>query len=260
MKRGWSRSIVMFLVSSGLLVLLACSVFPTTSPTPIPPTHYGAFLQKGDLAVKMEEYPGGPPSYDADGIPTTSESQPLVLLWHPDANLTLLVLADEERGGGLPYDATPRDGGVLEIRPKEPLDPGVYCLAQGSPILPPSLILHWCFYCDPEVATTPGQSKSTSAEEPPVVPPTVEDSQASDVGVGTILGELPQNYGCFATTSCSLQLLALSETFHPYHLCGMYWGRPRVLSSKRIEYWRRQRRERTVATALTTYLQGHHCW
>lgn len=110
------------------------------------PPHYGVFLKKGSSFVEMEAFQGGPPSLDVEGIPTASDSQPLIVMWSPEVDLGLLVLVDEQRGGSIAYDVAPGDEeGILEIRPGDPLDPGVYCFHQGNPMLPASRLPVWCF-------------------------------------------------------------------------------------------------------------------
>lgn len=216
MKQRWIALIVAFLI---LIPSLACTLSPAASPTPATPPHYGAFLQKADLAVEMKEYPGGPPSYDAEGIPPTSEPKPIMILWHPDTNLTLLSVVDEEGGSQIGYDAAPRDGGVLEIQPKEPLDRGVYCLVQGNPALAPSTILHWCFYCDARGVGTP-TTTPTSAQGSPELPAAPPEGEPSRAGSGTVIGELSEPRWPEGLRT-HLRLLALSEAFHPYEVCGM---------------------------------------
>jgi hypothetical protein len=117
----------------------------------IEPPHVGVFLKRSayllnwssDL-VEMVEFKGVPDSYDVEGIPSSHNRRPVIVMWYPEVNIDLLSLVDRE-GEQVPYDVT-QQGEFLEIRPTNPLeDLGIYCLVQGDPTLPDSSIPYWCF-------------------------------------------------------------------------------------------------------------------
>ena len=109
------------------------------------PPYYGAFLKDGRDLVELTEMRavGVPRSGDLDGVPIASDSQPVIVLWKPDTRLQYLQFFSISPRQELRYNADPKDEGIVDLRPVDPLDPGRYCFIQGDPLgmgLPA-----WCF-------------------------------------------------------------------------------------------------------------------
>lgn len=124
---------------SVLLILSACSGQNPELP------YFGAFLVDGDDLIELEQGTafGVPRFGELDGVPVSSDSQPIVLLWQPDTQLQYLQFFSVSPKEELDYTANPKDEAVLELQPRTTLDPGRYCFIQGDPLgmgLP-----MWCF-------------------------------------------------------------------------------------------------------------------
>ena len=109
------------------------------------PPYYGAFIKDGSDLIELTEMQafGVPRSNELDGIPIAPDSQPVIVLWQPDTRLQYLQLFSTSPRQELLYNADPKDEGIIELRPADPLDPGRYCFIQGDPLgmgLPA-----WCF-------------------------------------------------------------------------------------------------------------------
>ncbi len=138
MKRRWITTL-------GIVLILAAQL-SCRGPGSSKPPHYGGFLKDGSRLIEMEQYNGGPVDFNDRGIPEAPDSHPSIVLWYEEANTSNLRLRQGIGVGmPIPYDVTPQEEGILEIRPEDPLDPGVYCLVQGDPLKSPIEIPYWCF-------------------------------------------------------------------------------------------------------------------
>lgn len=135
MKRGILIAVLGFTLS---FMFLACRGSSK-------PPHLGVFLKEGNSYVEMAQFKGGPSSTVAGGIPTAADPHPVIVMWYPEVNLDLLGMKPLGGGRQIRFDVKLIEEGVLEIRSIDPLNPGVYCLAQGNPLMPSALIPHWCF-------------------------------------------------------------------------------------------------------------------
>lgn len=127
-------------LASLLLLVSACG-----SSNARPP-HYGVYLREGAKLVEMERFRELPDPNIIEGIPTTKDTQPAIIVWLDQVNLQWLVLGPASgEGDEIEYDATPQSDGVLELHPSRPLTPGRYCLIQGDPLGVPGQFPIWCF-------------------------------------------------------------------------------------------------------------------
>jgi len=108
-----------------------------------------AGLLAGDLVVRVDNV----------GVSTVSEAMQrmrgpvdksvTVTVQRPPQNQVLTVeitrVPIDVAGQTVKFDVTPKEDGMLEIRPRSPLSPGMYCFGAGSFIAPASMIPHWCF-------------------------------------------------------------------------------------------------------------------
>ena len=109
------------------------------------PPYYGAFLQQGRSLVELseDEFFGIPRASSFDQLQTTNDSIPVVLLWRPDTRLEYLTFYSITGRKEVRYNATSKDDGIVELRPAQTLDPGIYCYIQGNPLA--AFLLGWCF-------------------------------------------------------------------------------------------------------------------
>ena len=129
---------VVFLLVMLALILTACGGDKK-------PPYFGAFMKDGGDLVELTEMQafGVPNSNELDGVPIAPNSQPVIVLWKPDTRLQYLQFFSTNPRQELRYNADPKDEGIIELQPVDPLDPGRYCFIQGNPLgmgLPA-----WCF-------------------------------------------------------------------------------------------------------------------
>ena len=122
-----------------LFVLSLCSCGEKAPP------HYGAFLKDGGNFIELPELEvfGRITERDVAGAPVAPDSHPVVALWRQGTRLEYLMLYQINPFEELRYTADPKDDGVINLRPVDPLQPGYYCYYQGDPLgmgLPA-----WCF-------------------------------------------------------------------------------------------------------------------
>lgn len=75
-------------------------------------------------------------------LPSSADTQPIVILWMPDTQLEYLRLASTANES-FDFTAAPIENGALELQPAEPLEPGRYCYRQGDPLA--MALATWCF-------------------------------------------------------------------------------------------------------------------
>jgi hypothetical protein len=158
-----SSKIVFFLMLF-LLMLCACG-----GGNPEPP-YFGAFLVDGNELIELDQGTAfGVPSFDdLNGVPVAPDAQPVVLLWQPNTQLQYLQFFSIRPKEELDYTASPNDEGVLELQPRNTLNPGRYCFIQGDPLgmgLP-----MWCFEIAGEGVEAGSGDESTSNQPSVNVP------------------------------------------------------------------------------------------
>jgi hypothetical protein len=116
----------------------------------------------------MQQFTGEPDEDQTAGIPTTSNTQPVIVAWHNQIKPQWLTLhSDYADGSRVPYTLNYTSGNVLELRPSAPLASGGYCFVQGDPMGLPGQLATWCFRVGAEVTTA---GKRTSAADAGAVP------------------------------------------------------------------------------------------
>lgn len=130
------------------LVLAACG---QRKLEPVPP-HYGMFFIKDNEYIEINVIEGDPE--ETATFMQAPEAQPLLALWDPQADVSLMSLMgegnpDSSDGSGprgeFPFQVAPGEQGVLQLRSSAPLAAGQYCFVQGNFMLPPNMIKHYCF-------------------------------------------------------------------------------------------------------------------
>jgi hypothetical protein len=148
---------LIFLALIGLMCIISIgtSIFddkpPSTNYSATPkhenntPPYYGAFLKQGSSLVELPELElfGAPKTYDVNQREVIKDNQPIVLLWHPNTRLDYLVLYSVTGREEIRFNSTPKEGGILELRPAQALDSGIYCYVQGDPMA--AFLPGWCF-------------------------------------------------------------------------------------------------------------------
>ena len=150
-----NRFAILITLGALLMVLIAQPACESLGASK--PPHHGAFLKKGRSFVEMEQHGLERPLPSDEGVPHTSDKQPLIVVWDPDVIPRFLVLS------GGKFDMTSKEDGVLELRPREPLSPGMYCLSAGHPLLPPPAIPHWYFVVEGTAAEAEATRQAVKA-------------------------------------------------------------------------------------------------
>lgn len=145
------------LITLGALLMVLMAQPACLGRCPSKPPHHGAFLKKDCSFIEMEQKGLERPLPSDEGVPHTSEKQPLIVVWDPDVIPRFLVLSGAE------YDIASKEEGVLELRPREPLSPGMYCLSAGHPLLPPGDIPHWYFVVEGTAAEAEATRQAVKA-------------------------------------------------------------------------------------------------
>lgn len=197
------RAIQLAGVVISLSLLLACGGSPS-------PSHLGAFVsQEGSLIEMDATTDGNIMNGDLSGVPEISDPQPLIVYWNPDFPISDLSWEVRTPSGELireaniRFDATPKGKeGVIEIRPREELMPGVHCLVAHSFLLPPYQAPSWCFMLPAdqdeaaerattpsEIATSPASTTPIQTVEPSLAPYEVTATAVMDDRLATIYGQ-----------------------------------------------------------------------
>lgn len=108
------------------------------------PDHHGVYLKQGRSFAEMQLYRGAPGLTDTNGIPSTSEARPTLVLWEPTIDLRYLELYEISSEWYIDY-TTAASGDMIEVTPRSDLGPGRYCFVQGDPLGFPGTLSHWCF-------------------------------------------------------------------------------------------------------------------
>lgn len=138
--------ILMAFVVIGILIgttLLNVNIPFLTKPTPVlsvlPPSE-GVFLLENGQYIEMQLSLNAPQT--EEGIPSTAQTQPQVVINNQVIQLERLQFVDQE-GKPVPFTTQPAENGTAILLPLETLNPGRYCLmfnlnaARGE-------ALYWC--------------------------------------------------------------------------------------------------------------------
>lgn len=163
------------------LSLLLLLLFLTSCGGSSEPPYFGVFLEEDGELLEMIEFRGKPDSPTADGIPSTSNPEPIIVMWNPNVVLNYLGMSSLTGAGQVGYNVSLRDGDILEIRPVQSLANDTYCLTQGDPLLPFQSLSNWCFRV--------GQQDNTASSSNIVPEPTIPSQELGVIGyrVGEIL-------------------------------------------------------------------------
>jgi hypothetical protein len=134
---------------AGGLVLLVLVIFllsRNSSGLAQKPGHYGVYLKEGNRLVEIVQQEGSPGRNTASVPIHTNQDQPVLLVWNPGLNFqNLYLVSDGGEGQEVIYVTTPKDDGMLEIKPRESLQAGIYCLIQADPLGVSYFFPNWCF-------------------------------------------------------------------------------------------------------------------
>jgi|GEM_PF-1813460 len=151
-------------LSAGMLIVLNVLMLAACAGGTAKPSHFGFFLKNGAKLAEMKEFTGSPDRGETAGIPSTRDTQPVIVAWHNRITPEWLVLmAGYGDGKVVGYSTTPKADGVLELRPQSALKPDVYCFVQGHPLGTPYQLPTWCFKVSQDAAA--GQAVGIGATE-----------------------------------------------------------------------------------------------
>jgi hypothetical protein len=151
------RLLVVVLVMSVVLGLYGCGSNPP---------HYGAFLKEGGQLVEMKGSTDRPDPNATEGIPTTNDKKPTIIMWLQNANLNYLNLANITSDSQVQFNTNPTKNGIWEIQPEEDLSNGLYCFTPGDPSMPFGLIPNYCFRVGSNDANSPTAIGSDNGNSP----------------------------------------------------------------------------------------------
>ena len=136
----WGGLGILVLIVLYLIISVGSALFGDKKPP-----YYGAFLQQGRSLVELseDEFFGIPRASSFDQLQTTNDTMPVVHLWRPDTRLEYLTFYSITGRKEVRYNATSKDDGIVELRPAQALDPGIYCYIQGNPLA--AFLPGWCF-------------------------------------------------------------------------------------------------------------------
>ncbi len=106
------------------------------------PPYPGVFLFEDEIFFAIQRH-DGPPNQDM-GIPTSSQSVPLIVLWQTQADRDQIKLI-YETGAYIPIRADQRKNGVVLLQPGGDLLPGLYCFQQLDQSDQGQEASYWCF-------------------------------------------------------------------------------------------------------------------
>ena len=133
--------------SKYFIVLLAAVLFSVllSGCAEKKPPYYGGFLKKGGDYVEIPELElfDVPSVNELSDVPSSLDSQPLFVLWKPETRLDYLIFFSVKSQEEIRYTAEPKEDGIIEIRPADPLESGYYCFIQGDPL--GVFLPGWCF-------------------------------------------------------------------------------------------------------------------
>lgn len=153
-----------------LIALIVSSLLFASCGRSSEPPYFGVFLEEDGELVEMVQFRGKPDSPTATGIPSTSNPEPVIVMWNPDVVLEFLNMSSLTGAGQISYNVSPREGDILEIRPVQSLANDTYCLTQGDPLLPFQSLSNWCFRVGPlaEIQSSPSKTSDNSGQQPTV--------------------------------------------------------------------------------------------
>lgn len=128
------------------IILVISSIIAQVACRSSKPPHYGAFLKEGSQLIELLQFEGPPEADQINNIPVASNSNPTIMFWYPDIVLQYLFLVSNAgEGEEVGFNVVPEDDDLLEIQPKQPLAPDIYCLVQTDPLGVFFFFPNWCF-------------------------------------------------------------------------------------------------------------------
>lgn len=118
---------------------------PERSPLASEPPYPGVFLYENEMFFDIQQHQGLPTQ--EVGIPTSSQTLPLIVLWEAGADRDQLKLIFET-GAYIPIRGEELSNGIVLVQPGRDLLPGLYCfqqLNQADSLLDAA---YWCFKVD----------------------------------------------------------------------------------------------------------------
>jgi len=148
-------------LSAGTLIVLIVLILAACAGGSAKPPHFGFFLKNGAKLAEMKEFSGSPGRGETVGIPSTRDTQPVIIVLHNRiVPQWLQLISSYGDGKVVSYNTVPKADGLLELQPQSALKPDVYCFVQGDPLGIPYHLATWCFRIDPNAA--PGQASGRS--------------------------------------------------------------------------------------------------
>jgi tetratricopeptide (TPR) repeat protein len=115
------------------------------SPLASDPPYPGVFLYENGMFFDIQQHQGVPTQ--ETGIPTSSQTVPLVVLWDAQADRDQMKLI-YETGAYIPIRGEEMNNGIVLIQPGRDLLPGLYCFQQLNQVEDLPDASYWCFKVD----------------------------------------------------------------------------------------------------------------
>lgn len=106
------------------------------------PPYSGVFLYQDETFFNIQQYEGIPS--EEDGIPTSDERQPVIVLWAMVVDPEQIRLV-YETGDYISFQTYQAKGKGILIKPVQELGPGLYCLQKIDIAQTSEDALYWCF-------------------------------------------------------------------------------------------------------------------
>jgi len=125
------------------------------------PPYYGFFILEGREYIEIEEGEVLGEVWKSDIVdpPIAKDSQPVIVIWHPEAVFDYLQLLYVDEQYHIDYTIDSMGDDMYQVRPYDPLEPGYYCFIQGNPLA--AFLSAWCFGY--EVSATGSSANPTSS-------------------------------------------------------------------------------------------------
>ena len=131
-----------------VIILFMCLLIGCTSEKKIELPYYGAFTNVNNDIVEIDMYMGEPLANRltfSNLVELDFQEQGIYLWWAEIDFDTLFMISMDNHSGFIDYVVTPLENDVFQIKPRDYLQPGIYCLAQGGYLMSPVDIPYWCF-------------------------------------------------------------------------------------------------------------------
>ena len=131
------------LLTGGIVIVALIAALALVSQGGVwKPSKPGVYLKSSRMELRREQAMNP----QQQGVPRTTEKQPVLLVYLPGEDTQYLQLMRVSGGArDLGFGTLSFDKGVYEIQPLNELGGGVYCVVLGGPLMLPTDVSWWCF-------------------------------------------------------------------------------------------------------------------